>query len=186
MKSVQKYEIYSAIALATDPAFVAWVKCPDEQSNAFWTEYIRRYPGQQSTVEKARTIVNKMQVKQEKMKDERVDQTWNKIEERIKLLPGESNPSKVLSIRTWLSAAAVLLVVALGGYFFLRQTSEKSIATNTGKKQEQLYDASPGGDHAVLTLADGRKISLDSAANGDLSLQGGTKVIKVGGNWYTM
>jgi transmembrane sensor len=57
---------------------------------------------------------------------------------------------------------------------------------NNGQKQQQIAsnqlaanDLPPGGNKAVLTLADGTKIILDNAANGNLANQGNTKVIKL-------
>lgn len=44
---------------------------------------------------------------------------------------------------------------------------------------QQITDIGPGGDKAILTLADGRQIALDSAANGDLADQGGVQVVKL-------
>src|SRR5690606_23338425 len=40
-------------------------------------------------------------------------------------------------------------------------------------------DVLPGGERAILTLADGTTILLDSAANGNLANQGGTQVVKL-------
>jgi transmembrane sensor len=40
-------------------------------------------------------------------------------------------------------------------------------------------DVSPGGNHAVLTLANGSHILLDSAGNGNLVRQGSAQVVKV-------
>ena len=42
-------------------------------------------------------------------------------------------------------------------------------------------DIAPGRDDAVLTLADGTAVVLDSAANGTLAKQGNSKVIKING-----
>jgi transmembrane sensor len=69
-------------------------------------------------------------------------------------------------------AAAVLLSLSAGYYFLLRRTGST----------EKLYAAgrqlSPGGNKALLILADGSKISLADAANGRLSRQGGITVTK--------
>ncbi len=40
-------------------------------------------------------------------------------------------------------------------------------------------DVAPGGDRAILTLSDGSQLLLDSAANGTLTQQGGTQVVKL-------
>lgn len=76
-------------------------------------------------------------------------------------------------------AAAIILVIGLAALAYLLTTHngpEKSLAD--GDKYLQT-DIAPGGDRAVLTLADGSKIILDSAADGQLASQGGVQVIKL-------
>ncbi|MET4544896.1 transmembrane sensor [Pedobacter africanus] len=69
--------------------------------------------------------------------------------------------------RLWLKVAAVLVLCA-GVVFFTTQT----------KKGELLADVAPGGNKAILTLADGSKILLDSAVNGEVIKQSGVVVTK--------
>jgi len=49
------------------------------------------------------------------------------------------------------------------------------------KQIKAKNDVAPGRDNAILTLADGSVILLDSAANGELVLEGNTKVLKMNG-----
>jgi hypothetical protein len=51
---------------------------------------------------------------------------------------------------------------------------------NVAKKEIQ-EDRAPGGNKAVLTLADGTKLVLDSASNGTITRQGNITVIKMDG-----
>lgn len=69
--------------------------------------------------------------------------------------------------RLWLKVAAVLVLCA-GVVFFTTQT----------KKGELLADVAPGGNKAILTLADGSKVLLDSAVNGEIIKQSGVMVSK--------
>lgn len=69
--------------------------------------------------------------------------------------------------RLWLKVAAVLVLCA-GVVFFTTQT----------KKRELLADVAPGGNKATLTLADGSKVLLDSAVNGEIIKQSGVMVSK--------
>lgn len=78
-------------------------------------------------------------------------------------------------------AAAVAVIIGLiglgGGWWWL--------AYQAGDHKQPLIattpkDLQPGGNKAVLTLAGGRIIVLDSAANGLLAEQGGTQVQKQG------
>lgn len=75
----------------------------------------------------------------------------------------------------WMAAAAVVLLVALGGYFFLQNWKESQVAVTPLR----VGDIAPGSDKAILTLADGRQILLDSAANGNLAQQGNAQVVKL-------
>lgn len=72
-------------------------------------------------------------------------------------------------------AAAMLLLMLAGAWYYL---------SKPGKPQPEalpiaLQDLSPGGDRAILTLSDGRQITLDSATTGLLARQGNTMVSKV-------
>lgn len=77
-------------------------------------------------------------------------------------------------------AAAVVLIAgaATVWYEVSRSGRHEEVATTNGNKHLQT-DVPPGGDKAVLTLADGTKILLDNAQNGNLAQQGNTKVIKL-------
>ncbi len=80
----------------------------------------------------------------------------------------------------WISAAAaILIIMGMGAYLYIYNNNEiKKLTTveNTNKIEE---DIEPGSTKAVLILADGRKIILDSAANGALAKQGNVQVIKL-------
>jgi transmembrane sensor len=79
--------------------------------------------------------------------------------------------------RYWVAAAAVALVVAGGDYLFNRWKDTLPASVAAGRKMPA--DIQPGGDKAVLTLADGRVITLDSARNGALATQGNAVVSKL-------
>lgn len=70
-------------------------------------------------------------------------------------------------------AAAVLVFIAVALYFFLPQSPiwlhSQSVYTN---------DIAPGGNKAILTLADGSKINLSDAHIGNLNKTGQVKIIK--------
>ncbi len=74
-----------------------------------------------------------------------------------------------------LVAAAVLIGISFGTYFFIKNQKAKqpTVAVVQAKP-----DVAPGGNRAVLTLSNGSKIILDSAHNGLLATQRGSNVIK--------
>ncbi|MGO4699612.1 hypothetical protein AB4Z50_36010, partial [Paenibacillus sp. 2TAB26] len=70
------------------------------------------------------------------------------------------------------SAAAILLVAGLGYYFF--RPEQLTITTAVAKMQ----DVSPGANKAVLTLGNGKKISITDAKDGELANQAGISIKK--------
>ena len=178
MAKVDRYENFTATQLATDEAFIAWVKCPDARSDLFWRAYINRYPAQASVVAKARVIVNEMHVVQEHMEEERAAVIWRKINQTIRQLPEDKRMARVISMRHWWAVAAVLLLMVVGIWIFNREPSNGSRETAVTPKVQQ--DIRPGKDGAILTLADGRQIELESASNGSLAQQGASNIKKEG------
>lgn len=79
--------------------------------------------------------------------------------------------------RVWWVAAGTILLMATAGYFAI---NNKPAATQTAEIPKPVVQPMvvPGGNKAVLTLADGSSIVLDSAANGALTQQGATTIMK--------
>ncbi len=77
----------------------------------------------------------------------------------------------------WVAAAAVLLLI-VSSVFLLTNQKEKRTAVAKNIQTQPKQDRLPGGDRAILTLADGSSIVLDSAGNGMLAQQGTTEIIK--------
>lgn len=71
-------------------------------------------------------------------------------------------------------AATILITLSAGLYFYFDTKPESEIVKYALVKQ----DVEPGGNKATLTLADGSKISLTDADNGQLAEQGGVKISK--------
>ena len=98
---------------------------------------------------------------------------WNAI-----ALATFRKPKVVMFASVWARAAAVL-VVAVGIGQFVSTKKNISQPVVAAKQQVLPHDVPPGGNKAVLTLADGSTIILDSANNGALAQQGGIKVLKI-------
>lgn len=85
---------------------------------------------------------------------------------------------RFLSGYRWAAAASAVLLV-LGGYFYFSQRVPSADITKiAGNESQPLYDVPPGGNKAVLTLADGSTVVLDSAKNGTLIRQGSVNISK--------
>jgi len=72
------------------------------------------------------------------------------------------------------AAAAVLLVVGLGVFFYTPRHLEGSAAT----RDLLANDIKPGGNKAYLVLSNGKRLSLTDAANGELAKEAGVEITK--------
>ena len=102
---------------------------------------------------------------------------FEKLSERIKQIP-----VKPARTRLWIPymAAAVLITVLLSIVFFFLKTKTMSSKNIPSYVKETKEDVSPGGDKAILTLGDGRTITLDTSANMLIPVQGNTNIAKSG------
>lgn len=78
------------------------------------------------------------------------------------------------------AAAAIILLLGAGAYKWSGRSPEAPIARANPSGGQLKNDVAPGGNKAVLTLANGSAIILDSAHAGMLAQQGNTTVIKQG------
>ncbi len=75
----------------------------------------------------------------------------------------------------WAAAAALLILVCIGGMKLLPGGTHINMASAPLKKN----DVAPGSNKAILTLSNGTKITLDSAQVGSLAQQGNANIIKL-------
>lgn len=105
---------------------------------------------------------------------------WESAIERILRSQPQSAPvHRIHFLRTaWFRyAAAIIILFGIGTYLYINNRKEKPSVTQTNPNPVQ-NDVAPGGNRATLTLADGSKIILDSAANGKIAEQGAMTVEK--------
>jgi transmembrane sensor len=76
----------------------------------------------------------------------------------------------------WAVAAAVILVFIAGGLFFNKKEPKELAVKNVEPPKPVQHDIAPGGNRALLQLADGRTIVLDTAGAGILARQGATTI----------
>lgn len=88
------------------------------------------------------------------------------------------NPKRIY--HHWIKIAAAITIFAIlstGGYLWF--SSRHQHANLTYNNTTQKPDVPPGGNKAILTLANGSTVALNTAQNGALAEEGDTKVIKL-------
>lgn len=93
-----------------------------------------------------------------------------------KRLPSKSVGPMVMWYR-YAAAIAAILLVTIGVYYqFNRSEGLKNTNDITAVSSQQ--DIAPGGNRAILKLADGREITLDSSPDGEIAQEGSHAIFK--------
>jgi len=97
------------------------------------------------------------------------------MQEIRNLLISETKPEQKPVRRFWpriAAAASILLFLSIGIYYLVHKSPQQLIT------QSQKNDISPGSNKAILTLANGKQISLTDVKNGNIAQQGATNIKK--------
>lgn len=103
------------------------------------------------------------------------DRVWDAIHQEVNLT---SRPRPVRTLKIWGRVAAVLFLLMGAGAAYWKLAGREKKGTPLAALGVKK-DIAPGGNKAVLTLANGSTIVLDNAHDGVLAQQGGTNVEKL-------
>jgi transmembrane sensor len=123
----------------------------------------------------------------EKTGDNEGEEDWSLItEETLKNIIGQIDSEVARSIpfyrKQWISiAASLLIILSVGTYLIFFDLKQPEASSQNTEQVAEVPDLVPGGNKAVLTLADGSTVLLDSAGNGVLAQQGGVQISKQDG-----
>jgi transmembrane sensor len=107
-------------------------------------------------------------------------ETEELLRKRIAMHIDQQPASHSIGRWRWVVAAAAVVTLFFVVTYSLRPGKEPvPVQQQLATKQEQNTDIQPGGNKAVLVLANGTSIVLDSASIGAIANQGGSNVIKL-------
>ena len=174
--SFDKYDHYTVTHFALDDDFIDWVLIPGIEKDAFWNNFITSTPAQKKNIEMAKSIILSFEISQEEVPEEIKRRIWQAI-----VLKSQNRRIIKMKSRNWWMVAASVLIILIGAltFAYFHKTGNKQ-NQDVAKISKPKSDIAPGGNKAVLTLANGNTIVLDSAQNGTLSQQGNAKVVKQG------
>jgi transmembrane sensor len=96
------------------------------------------------------------------------NELWDRISNRL----DNSHVKKMVGWPRIVAAASIILCLSIGSYFIFH----KQLSPDTA--QNQIHDILPGGNKAILILANGNQIVLTSVHKGKLSEQGKAIITK--------
>jgi transmembrane sensor len=105
---------------------------------------------------------------------------WQRIKANFNFAFAEEAPVIPMSIKfNWKKlavAASIIGIIGIATYFIIN--NEKTIVRGPSSIVTTTDVAPPDKNRAMIKLADGTTVYLDSARNGELAMQGGVKVVK--------
>src|SRR5258706_5010174 len=136
-------------------------------------------------LEKQETTDNDWTKKPASAREEWVASLYKDIKQSIEAgNKAQANETKVISMysRHFLRiavAASVLIMIAAASYFMFFRKPQKEIVQIEVTPDKINNDIAPGGNKAILTLADNSTINLENAQKGTLTRQGNTRISKL-------
>ncbi|TZF82117.1 DUF4974 domain-containing protein [Pedobacter sp. BS3] len=114
----------------------------------------------------------------EEISDETPDELKERLFEAILTKEGIQSKTIIKRMIFWRVAVAAMLIIALSfaGYFIINHNPQQQFA-----KTKSTNDVAPGGNKAILILANGRKINLSDGPDNELVNQNGIKIYKKAG-----
>lgn len=114
-----------------------------------------------------------------------IQDTYSAIRKQIDSINERDNATEITPMihrKKWLrysAAATIAILVTATIFVFLNQKHNNKETSQQKEEVVKRHDIAPGGNKAILTLANGRKIILDSVKKGMVSKQGNTNIFKL-------
>jgi transmembrane sensor len=112
--------------------------------------------------------------------EERLDEMMQNIVSD-KTASQNKQPAMIISWPKRIAAAAIIIMLLTSAAYLVLNRNSNVVAKEQVVVNQPAQDVNPGTSKAVLTLANGSVILLDSAATGNIAEQGAANIIKTAG-----
>ena len=157
------YRQFSAVDLATDSAFIAWVQRPDAANSAFWEGYLAQSPDRAEVVAEARQLVAGWQLNNPIPSESSRNAVWMKIQSGLSLEPEQ--PVIPLTRPFWGRPQFMRYAAVLLGLLVLAAAT-----VWMSERWNKTYYSTGKGETKTVALSDGSTVIL--AANSSISVTG--------------
>lgn len=156
------------LQLVNQDSFLNYCFNRNNEDVTYWKEWLVKNPEHKQQIEELRQMLILMGEESRKKNN---DENFAELQKRIVQSKPDIATRPYPFLRKWsIAAAAVLMVVGAGLFFYNKNGNDQKLA--------KVNDVSPGGNKAVLILANGERVNLTLAANGAVANQSGIKIIK--------
>ena len=158
------------LQLLDQESFLNYCFGRNDRDVRYWNKWIADHPDNASQIEDLRrTVIMMAKASQTALRDKHFEE----LQQKITVSPAPQLIGQKSLWRSILAAAATVLL-AISGLFIYHQAKKTSENNIVVKKT----DIKPGGNKAILTLANGQKISLTAAHNGQIAVQANILITK--------
>lgn len=166
-----------------DDHFRKWVLSNDAETNAYWSEFLIRFPEKQPAILSARSMLNAMKQLQKVPDATSGDRMWGNILRQTEIetvWSEEAEPERnVRYLWRWAAAACITFLCSFLGWYLFNQNIEKRAVTYSGQvenapaKLTELVNTTHKTqritlpDGSTVELAPGSRISYPNVFSGD-------------------
>ncbi|EHQ25019.1 FecR family protein [Mucilaginibacter paludis] len=157
--------------LLEDQSFLNYCNGSNQYDTDYWHNWLLEHPEDEKAIEELKVLVILLT---EETRKQQAEAGFKMLHQKLSAQAETKITGKVKPLFKRLSIAASLLVMLSTGLYLYISKNNRS----TGYSINKLADIKPGGNKAILTLANGTKIDLTNAQNGTLAVQNGTQISK--------
>ena len=141
----KNYTEFTALDFAQDPAFIRWVRRPDEEAAQFWEGWLTGHPDKRPVLEEAKRLVLAIKVREVEPSPETLHRIWANIDAATQ---SQGKPVRRIAFLRLLPYAAAASVAFL--LFFIFRDPTKVVLTENAQQ-------------FALNLPDGSKVNVNAA-----------------------
>jgi ferric-dicitrate binding protein FerR (iron transport regulator) len=170
--SIKNYHLYEVTDFILDDDFMRWVCMPTAEDESFWSNWLQQHPNKQLTIAEARSIVQSIQIKPEKLSKAAVNE---EVERLLGTIHSSGKTTPVSFFHRWkymMAAACLVIAVGIGAGIYLtgkkdveqfsyRTTiSHRHLIEHVNTSDRQLKIALP--DSSIVMLSPDSRISYSN------------------------
>lgn len=175
---------YKVEDFVLDPEFQRWVLYPDTSAKIYWEEYILTNPAKHKEIVLARKLVLNISRKAREVKAERIEETWNNIDEALDNIRWRDQNKKVIPLDSSSTLSQFekradrgyprpmqfyrlvgILAVTFTLSFLINFYFPQPVPVVVEIPVEYEEHVTPPGVKSNLTLQDGSKVILNSGSS---------------------
>ncbi|MBN8861111.1 MAG: FecR family protein [Sphingobacteriales bacterium] len=156
-----------------DDRFIAWVTHPDEETNAYWQQWMEENPSQVSSLLQAKEWLSSLPLSSPPhLVQKTATDIWKAVDAQIEMQDNKATSQQPVKKNNWyfMAASVAGLLISIGGYYLFsgkspaQQNTDKAVIESNFAGNNMLR-TNTGTASKVVYLVDGSKITLQPGSS---------------------